>query len=108
IREKYENIYREDPTLKLYLAEENIIEKNWSNVLYFVGKTFMKLKLYEESLEYFNKTIEQDKDNYLPYLGIALINFELGNKDNARKYIGMAENLSDNDEINIYKEILGL
>ncbi len=81
-------------------------EKGWLKVLYYIGETYRRLKLYDESLQYFNKAIAMDESYYSPYIGRALVYYALGERQKVKENIYKAESLSDAIEIICYKEIL--
>ena len=83
-------------------------EKGWLIALYHIGETYRRLKLYRESLDYFNKAIAIDEAYYSPYIGLALAYYALGERQKVKENISKAESLSDALEIRYYKEILGL
>jgi len=66
--------------------------------------------LYKELVVYFNNAIDLDENNYLAYLGKALVYHTLGQKQKARESIYKAEEKSNSNsvEIKYYKEILDL
>jgi len=83
-------------------------EKNWPRVLYHIGETYRRLKLYQKSLTYFNKAIEEGNSRYFwPYLGKALLYHAMGDREKTSKNINIAEDLTNSLEVKYYKEILG-
>ncbi len=108
--EKIRKSFLEDAWGNEFMSDSHVFEKSWPLVNYHVGETYRRLNLYKESLVYFNEAIALDDDNYLPYLGKALVYHTLGQKQKARESIYKAEEKSNSNlvEIKYYKEILEL
>jgi len=106
-KEEIKETFMNDPWLK-EIIPAYIFEKQWPSVLYHVGETYRRLKLYKEALTYFNKAIALDENNYLPYIGRALVYHTFGDKGKAQDNINRADEFSESVEIKYYKEILGL
>ena len=107
---KIRKSFLEDAWGNEFMSDSHVFEKSWPLVNYHVGETYRRLNLYKESLVYFNEAIALDDDNYLPYLGKALVYHTLGQKQKARESIYKAEEKSNSNlvEIKYYKEILEL
>jgi tetratricopeptide (TPR) repeat protein len=95
--------------VKQYLLQhQDSYERNWPWVLYHVGETYYQLGLYQEALNYFNEIIVLAEEEYLPYLGLALVYDALGERGKARQNITKASELTDSLEVKYYKQIMGL
>jgi len=107
IKEKMMKIYSDSEySPKLNKSDFN---RKWTVLLYHIGETYRRLKLYQKSLAYFNKAIEEGNSRYFwPYLGKALLYHAMGDREKASKNISIAEKLTNSLEVKYYKEILGL
>ena len=109
-RERIKELFFDNKYLTETILDNNFSQKQWPWVLYHIGETYRRLKLYKEALVYFNNAIDLDEKNYLVYLGRALVYHALGEKQKARESIYKAEEKSNSNslEIRYYKEILDL
>jgi len=109
-REKIKELLFKNLWINEFISDNHFFQKQWPRVLYHIGETYRRLKLYKEAFAYFNNAIALDGSNYLPYLGRALIYHALGEKQKACENINKAEKNSKRDslEIKYYKEILEL
>lgn len=109
-KEKIKRILSEHALIDELISNSIIFKKRWPLIMYHVGETYRRLKLYKEALVYFNNAITLDKNSYLPYLGQSLTYHALGDKQKARESIYKAEEKSNSNlvEIKYYKEILDL
>jgi len=106
LKHKIEKDILSIPYNKKYRSDFDF-ENNWPKVLYHIGGTYRRLKLYPKSLQYFNKSIKLNKNNYWPYLGKALVYYSMDKKQKAFVNIKRAEKLTNSLEVKYYKEILG-
>ena len=83
-------------------------EAAWTNILYIIRESYRRLGLYTEALGYFNTVMALDETFYLPYLGRALIYYVMGERLKAQKDIEKAKEISGSQEVEYYREILGL
>lgn len=74
------------------------VENYWPIILYHVGETYRRLRLYKEAVLYFKEAAALKKDYYLPYLGLTLTYHTLGDKKKTRYYFRQVEALSDGFE----------
>jgi len=106
--EKIKKMLSKHPLVNDFISNSIIFERNWPLIIYHIGETYRRLKLYKEALVYFNNAITLDKNSYLPYLGQSLTYYALGEKSKAHNSIKKAEELSESIEVKYYKNILGL
>ena len=106
--EKIKRILLKNPWVNEFISNSTIFKRRWPLIMYHVGETYRRLKLYKEALAYFNNAIALDKDSYLPYLGQSLTYHALGEKRKTQDSMRKAEEFSESIEIKHYKDILGL
>ena len=113
-KEKIKALFFTENSYKGYFDQfDTNFDAYWPQIFYHIGETYRRLKLYKESLIYFNEAIVLDEDNYLPYLGKALVYRALGDTPKARENINKAgekaKGLEECSlEVKYYKEILEL
>ncbi len=105
-KERIEQVLKSDFYLKHAFREANLFDNRWPLVLYHVGELFRREKMYEQAIQFFDASIALNKNNYLPYLGKALVLYSLDRTEDVRKNIDIADKLSSSREIQRYKELL--
>ncbi|MBU0633928.1 MAG: hypothetical protein KKB82_00995 [Candidatus Omnitrophica bacterium] len=90
------------------IAPRQDVNAYWPQILNNIGETYRRLQLYEQALSCFDKSIALNAENYLPYLGKALVYNALQDKRKSSEYLTIAEMLSDNLGIKYYRELMNI
>ncbi|OGX50850.1 MAG: hypothetical protein A2243_06100 [Omnitrophica WOR_2 bacterium RIFOXYA2_FULL_38_17] len=104
------NLLSQDPYSRSTVLPNNKFSQNWYRVLCHVGEAYRRMHKYEEALAYFDLSVDFNQDDYSPYLSRALTYYSLDKKQKAKSDIEKALLCKDTNvnEVNLYKEILGL
>ncbi len=105
-KERIKKILEEDFYLKHIMQNDTLFEDQWPIVLYHIGEMYRREKMYDKALHFFDSSISQNNQNYLPYLGKALAFYSQDRKKEMVKNLKKADKLTENREIQIYKELL--
>ena len=105
-KERIKNILEKDFYLKHVMQDDTLFEGQWPMVLYHIGEMYRREKMYDKAVNFFDSSISQNNQNYLPYLGKALAFYSQDRKEEMVENLKKADKLTENREIQIYKELL--
>ena len=105
-KERIKKILEKDFYLKHVMQNDTLFDEQWPTVLYHIGEMFRREKNYDKAIKFFDSSISENDRNYLPYLGKALTYYSQERKEEVTKNLKKADKLTENREIEIYKDLL--
>ena len=105
-KERIKKILEGDFYLKHVMQNDTLFNGQWPTVLYHIGEMFRREKIYDKAFTFFDSSIFKNDQNYLPYLGKALVYYSQERKEEMMENLNKADKLTEKREIEVYKELL--
>ncbi len=72
------------------------LNPNKPEIFFYLGRVYSELQDFENSLNYYNKYLDHDKDSINCLINLAILYFNIGNKENSEQYFKKIIKLNKN------------
>ena len=72
------------------------LKPNKPEIFFYLGRVYSELQDFENSLNYYNKYLDHDKDSINCLINLAILYFNIGNKKNSEQYFKKVIKLNKN------------
>ena len=72
------------------------LKPNKPEIFFYLGRVYSELQDFENSLNYYNKYLDHDKDSINCLINLAILYFNIGNKENSERYFKKIIKLNKN------------
>ena len=72
------------------------LKPNRPEIFFYLGRVYSELQDFENSLNYYNKYLDHDKDSINCLINLAILYFNIGNKKNSEQYFKKVIKLNKN------------
>ena len=72
------------------------LKPNKPEIFFYLGRVYSELQDFENSLNYYNKYLDHDKDSINCLINLAILYFNIGNKENSEQYFKKIIKLNKN------------